>query len=113
MQYHTIEAANVTLKLLLMVYCTEKCELELFNHSSDTVTFQLNFLDSPFVEVGSQVESLMNLNGPYTITIEGKRTRTVKLQELIDVSDVFRPINNAYSRNIHITIADGAKTRIL
>ena len=44
-----------------------ECDFVLQNRSNEAVTFELEFLDSYFIDDGERMESLMNLAGPYSI----------------------------------------------
>ncbi|MDQ0216887.1 hypothetical protein J2S13_003385 [Oikeobacillus pervagus] len=71
----------------------------LHNRNCKDVSFELEFLDSYFMEDGVRMESLMNLAGPYRITIEANSKKSIHLKELIELSDIPKHI-------------DGEKTRI-
>ncbi len=89
-----------------------KCNLVLHNHSSKDVTFELEFLDS-FIEDGIRAESLMNVNGPYSITIKANRKEAIHLKELLDLSNVPKHIDSGTSMDIHVKLIDGKTSRIL
>ncbi|EDL66514.1 hypothetical protein BSG1_04140 [Bacillus sp. SG-1] len=91
---------------------TGECSLVLKNHSSEDVTFKLEFIDSDW-DGNYRAESLMNKNGPYTISIEANRQKQIDLKELLDVSEIPNRIHSGSSSYIHIKINDGEKTRIL
>ena len=44
-----------------------ECNFALHNHSNEAVSFELEFLDSYFMDDGIRMESLMNLAGPYRL----------------------------------------------
>ncbi len=90
-----------------------ECNFVLQNRSSKDVLFQLEFLDSYFMEDGVRMESLMNLAGPYKITIKANRKKSIDLKELLDLSDVPKHIEGGTSNNIHFKLIDGEKTRTL
>ena len=90
-----------------------ECSLVLHNRSNESVSFELEFLDSVFFEDEVRMESLMNLAGPYSITIEANRKKSIHLKELLDVSDVPKHIEGGASTNIHFKITDDETTRIL
>ncbi|WP_318614564.1 hypothetical protein [Sporosarcina sp. YIM B06819] len=90
-----------------------QCNLMLHNRSNEAVSFELEFLDSFFMEDEVRMESLMNLGGPYRITIEGNRKKSIQLMELLDVSEVPKHIEGGNSRNIHLKIVDEETARIL
>lgn len=91
-----------------------ECSIVLHNRSNESVSFELEFLDSYFFEEDEvRMESLMNLAGPYSITIEANSKKSIHLKELLDVSDVPNHIEGGTSSNIHFKIIDGETTRIL
>ncbi|MGE7921439.1 hypothetical protein ACQKM9_21250 [Viridibacillus sp. NPDC093762] len=90
-----------------------ECNLLLHNRSNEDVSFDLEFLDSYSMEDEVRMESLMNLAGPYSITIEAKREKSIKLKELLDLSVVPKHIDGGTSFNIHIKLIDGETTRTL
>ena len=90
-----------------------ECNLILHNRSNEAVSFELEFLDSHFVEDEVRMESLMNLAGPYRITIEANRKKPIHLKELLELSDVPKHIESGTSFNIHFKLIDGETTRTL
>ncbi len=90
-----------------------ECSLVLHNRSNKSVSFELEFLDSYFIENEVRMESLMNLAGPYIITIEANSKKSIHLKELLDVSDVPKHIEGGTSFNIHFKIIDDETTRII
>ena len=90
-----------------------ECSFVLHNRSNEAVTFELEFLDSFFTEDEVRMESLMNLAGPYSITIEANHKKSIHLKELLDVSDVPNHIEGGTSSNIHFKLIDGENTRTL
>ncbi|MEI2364609.1 hypothetical protein [Niallia circulans] len=90
-----------------------ECNFVLHNRSGKDVSFELEFLDSYFMEDGVRMESLMNLTGPYRMTIEANRKKTIHLKELLDLSDVPKHIDGGTSNGIHFKLIDGANTRTL
>lgn len=89
-----------------------KCDLVLHNHSSEDETFELEFLDS-YIDDGIRAESLMNVNGPYSITIKANSKKAIHLKELLDLSDVPKHIDSGTSMDIHMKLIDGKTSRIL
>ncbi|MFJ7934563.1 hypothetical protein [Sporosarcina sp. NPDC096371] len=89
------------------------CTLTLHNRSNNAVSFEVEFLDSFFMGEGLQMESLMNLAGPYKITIEANRKKTIQLNELLDVSNIPKHIKEGGSSYIHFKLSDGETERIL
>lgn len=90
-----------------------ECNFVLHNHSNEAVSLELEFLDSYFMDDGVRMESLMNLAGPYSITIEANHKKSIQLNELLDVSDVPKHIEGGSSVNIHFKIIDDETTRTL
>ncbi|WP_075980146.1 hypothetical protein [Bacillus massilinigeriensis] len=90
-----------------------ECNFVLHNRSGKDVSFELEFLDSFFMEDGVRMESLMNLAGPYNITIEANRKKSIHLKELLDLSDVPKHIDGGTSNGIHFKLIEGKKTRTL
>ena len=60
-----------------------------------------------------RMESLMNLAGPYSITIEANRKKSIHLKELLELSDVPKHIDGGTSMNIHFKLIDKKTVRIL
>jgi hypothetical protein len=89
-----------------------EASLNIHNRSNEDVTFELEFLDSIFYYHDERLESLMNLNGPYKITIEANNKETIQLKEMLDVSDVPKHITGGTSNNIHFILTDGETKRI-
>lgn len=89
-----------------------ECNLVLHNRSKKAVSFELEFLDSSFKEDEVRFESLMNLAGPYKITIEANHKKPIHLKELLELSDVPNHVEEGTSFNIHIKLSDGETTRI-
>ncbi|MEW9502448.1 hypothetical protein [Jeotgalibacillus marinus] len=90
-----------------------ECNLLLHNRSSEMVSFEIEFLDSFFRDDDIRMESLMNVNGPHSITIEANREKSIQLKELLNLSDVPNHIFGGTSMNIHIKLIDGETTRVL
>jgi hypothetical protein len=90
-----------------------ECNFMLENRSNEDVSFELEFLDSFFMEDEGRMESLMNLAGPYSITIEANRKKSIHLQKLLDLSDVPKHIEEGTSNSIHFKLIDGETKRTL
>lgn len=90
-----------------------ECNLMLYNRSNEAVSFELEFLDSIFLENELRMESLMNLGGPYSITIEANSKKSIHLKELLNLIDVPKHTIGGESMNIHIKLTDGETVRIL
>ena len=83
------------------------------NRSNEDVSFELEFLDSFFMEDEVRMESLMNVGGPYHITIEANHKKSIHLKELLELSDVPKHIDGGTSNNIHFKLIDGESERTL
>lgn len=90
-----------------------ECHLVLHNRSNEDVSFELEFIDSPYMEDGVRMESLMNLAGPYPMTIEANQKKPIQLKELLEVSDDPNHIEEGTSYDVHIKLMDGKKARSL
>ncbi|ACA39968.1 hypothetical protein J2D69_09685 [Lysinibacillus sphaericus] len=91
-----------------------ECYLELQNRSNEAVSFELEFLDDHLTEKGQRMESLMNVAGPYFMTIEPNRKKSIHIKEFLDVSEVPNHfIQGGGSSYIHVKIIDGKTARIL
>ncbi|RHW43388.1 hypothetical protein D1B31_01625 [Neobacillus notoginsengisoli] len=90
-----------------------ECKFELYNRSNEAVSFELVFLDSFFMEDEVRMETLMNLAGPHTITIEANRKKTIHLKELLKVKGVPNHITGGtLNGGLHFKLIDGKTTRI-
>lgn len=89
------------------------CELVLHNHSNESISFELQFVDSDDLVDGHRMESLMNVAGPRIMTIEANEKKFIHLDELIDVSNVQKHISDGISHSVHIKIIEAGVERIL
>ncbi|MGE7839280.1 hypothetical protein ACQKNX_00680 [Lysinibacillus sp. NPDC093712] len=92
---------------------TGECNLVLHNRSNEAVTFELEFLDPYFMEDEVRMESLMNVAGPYSITIEANQEKSIHIKELLDLSGVLKHIESGTSFNVHVNLIDGETKRTL
>ncbi len=90
-----------------------ECDLVLHNRSNEAVTVELEFTDSLFREDDMRMTSLMNLAGPYQITIDANSQQSIHLEELLDISDVSNHVHSGEAFGIHIKVVDSEKTRVL
>ncbi|ARF13031.1 hypothetical protein [Sporosarcina ureae] len=88
------------------------CQLTLKNHSKKPVSFELEFLDTGFGQDEMKMVSLMNIAGPFRMTIEGNRTEFIELNEILDVSNVPDRIYSGSTSDVHFKIIEGKKERI-
>ncbi|WP_117160978.1 hypothetical protein [Paraliobacillus sp. X-1268] len=94
-------------------FLNAECHLVLHNRGNETVTFELEFLDSSIMEAERRMESLMNLSGPYSITVEANQEKNIDLDKLLDVSDVPKHFDGGTSNAINIKLIDEETERIL
>ncbi|WP_456274694.1 hypothetical protein [Bacillus sp. AK031] len=90
-----------------------ECIVVLKNRSNEPVTFQLEFIEEYYSEDKTRMVSLMNENGPYTITIEANHRKTIQFKERIDVLDIPNHIGGGTSNYIHFKLMDGETERVL
>lgn len=90
-----------------------ECNLVLQNNSNEAVTFELEFLDFSYMEDEGRMTSLMNIAGPYSITIEANQEKNIDLKKSLDVSDVSIHFEGATSNGIHIKLIEEETERIL
>ncbi|WP_113927983.1 hypothetical protein [Bacillus sp. P14.5] len=90
-----------------------ECKLNLHNRSGRPVTFEIEFLDSFYMKKDIRLVSLMNVNGPYSITLQPNSKEIIQLEELLDVSHIENRVGGGSSMDVHFKISDGKKTRIL
>ncbi|MEE3809201.1 MULTISPECIES: hypothetical protein [Lysinibacillus] len=89
------------------------CTLVLHNRSNEAVSFDLVFLDSHFSKEDVRIPSLMNIAGPYHVTIEANREKLIHLKKLLDLSKVPHPIYGGGSSNVQVKLLDGNNERTL
>lgn len=90
-----------------------ECNFVLHNRSNKPVSFELQFLDTDLWRDETRFESLMNIAGPYRMTIEANHKKSIHLEELLDVSEVRNHIEGGTSFRIHFKLMDGENERIL
>jgi hypothetical protein len=90
-----------------------ECNLVLHNRSNEAVSFELEFIDSIFIKDEVRMESLMNLAGPYSITIEANRKKSIHFKELLELSNVRKHFEGGTSSDIHFKLIDEGNTRTL
>lgn len=90
-----------------------ECNFVLHNRSNNPVSFELQFLDINLRDDQTRSESLMNIVGPYRMTIEANHKESIHLEELLDVSEVPNHIDGGTSFRIHFKLVDGERDRIL
>ncbi|KSU61815.1 hypothetical protein AS034_13365 [[Bacillus] enclensis] len=90
-----------------------ECKLNLHNHSGEETTVEVEFIDTYIPGEESRMESLMNVNGPYVITLGANEKRSLKLEELLDVSPLSKTIDGGSFSNVQVRLKDGEESRIL
>lgn len=90
-----------------------QCDLVLHNRSNEDVSFELEFIDSGFMDDDVRMESLMNLAGPYKITMKANEKKPIHMDELLNLSGVHKHIEGGGSFNIRFKLIDSEKTRTL
>jgi hypothetical protein len=60
-----------------------------------------------------RMESLMNIAGSYSITIEANQKKSINLKKLLDLSGVPKHIDGGTSNNVHIKLIDEVTQRTL
>ncbi|PID21360.1 hypothetical protein CSV61_08995 [Sporosarcina sp. P3] len=88
------------------------CQFTLKNHSKHPVSFELEFMDTGVGQDEMKMVSLMNIAGPYKMTIEGNRTEFIELTKILDVSDVPDHIYSGSTSDIHFKLIEEEKERI-
>jgi hypothetical protein len=90
-----------------------ECKLNLHNHSGEETIVEVEFIDSYFPGEESRKESLMNVNGPYVITLGANEKRNIKLEELLDLSHLPNTIGSGSFSNVQVRLKGGEEERIL
>lgn len=90
-----------------------ECSFVLHNRSNKPVSFELEFLDTDLWRDDTRFESLMNIAGPYRMTIEANHKKMIHLEELLDVSEVPNRIEGGTSFRVHFKLMDGENERNL
>ncbi|KON90558.1 hypothetical protein AF331_09280 [Rossellomorea marisflavi] len=88
------------------IYAT--CDIELKNHSRNDVSFNLQLLDSTY---DKQFPPEEFLKGSYPVTVEGKGSHTVLIEDEIDRPDLKGEFNGASSGFLRIKATDGDSER--
>lgn len=90
-----------------------ECELALHNRSNEAVSFDLEFLESSYLEDDMRMTTLMNIAGPYHLTIEANRIKSIHLKEILDVTDVSNHMEGGASYEVHFKLWNGETERNL
>ncbi len=90
-----------------------ECTLVLHNRSNEAVSFDLQLIDTSFFKDDERMNSLMNIAGPYHVTIEANREKSIHLKELLDVTNVPNHIYSGGSSKVHVQLRDGDNERTL
>lgn len=89
------------------------CRLPFQNLSTEEVKFNLEFYETYWYENDIQSVSLMNEGLPYEVRLTGKRKKWVKVETLIDVSQIENHIEKGTVSGVHIMISGGGQIRRL
>lgn len=87
------------------------CSLPLENLSEEAATFDVRFFDKTYFGERFKLVPLINEKGPFTVTLQGRETKVVRIKTELAVS-----IANDYggaAQQIHIEISKGKKMRLL
>ncbi|RSD29052.1 hypothetical protein [Mesobacillus subterraneus] len=90
-----------------------RCELPFKNHSSDQVTFNVEFYDKYRFEDEGEMLTLLNEGGPFEVTLQGKERKTVKVEAEIDVSGRASFVSSGGAWGVNLQIKSGNKLRKL
>jgi len=77
------------------------------------VSFDLEFLESSYLADDMRMTTLMNIAGPYHLTIEANRIKSIHLKELLDVTNVPNHVEGGASFEVHFKLWDGETERNL
>lgn len=86
-----------------------ECVLPFENYSSKPISFTIEFYD----KYEDEFITLMNVNAPYTVKLEGKESNRVKIEADIDVSKMKSHIDSGNANGVNIIIKSGGKSRKL
>ncbi|MFJ7954437.1 hypothetical protein ACIQZG_23330 [Lysinibacillus sp. NPDC096418] len=89
------------------------CRLPLQNLSTEEVKFNLGFYETYWYENDVRSVSLMNEGLPYEVRLTGKQKKWVKVETLIDVSQIENHIEKGTVSGVHIVIIGGGQIRKL
>lgn len=89
------------------------CHFVLHNRSNTPVSFELEFVDVIIWNDDVRMESLMNVNGPYHITLNANQKKSIQLNEILDVYNIPNRIEGGSSSEIHFQLIDGENVRVL
>ncbi|TYS16613.1 hypothetical protein FZC78_11510 [Rossellomorea vietnamensis] len=62
-----------------------ECTLNLQNRSNKPVTFEVVFMESPYLKEDKRIESLMNESGPNLVTLSPNSKESVQIEKLLDL----------------------------
>ncbi|MGD7024864.1 hypothetical protein FZC79_15195 [Rossellomorea vietnamensis] len=90
-----------------------ECNLNLQNRSNKPVTFEVVFMESPYLKEDIRIESIMNESGPNLVTLAPNSKESVQIEKLLDLSEISTHIDGGSTSNVHIKITDGESQRVL
>ncbi|WP_368658471.1 hypothetical protein AB3Z07_03110 [Metabacillus halosaccharovorans] len=89
------------------------CEFSFINNSWDNVSFDINFYQTYLFEEDVKMLSLLEINAPYNVDIKAKENKHVKIETIIDVSDIKNHVDSGTASHVNIIIESGEKMRKL
>lgn len=110
---YDVEKSDCQFKMVDDFTLKGSCLLPLQNLSSDEVTFNIEFYESYWYEDAVRMVSLMNEDAPYEVTLKGNEKKWVRVEALIDVTEIENHIEKGTVSGVHIIIDGGVEKRKL
>ncbi|HZH60567.1 MAG TPA: hypothetical protein VEY70_13520 [Metabacillus sp.] len=89
------------------------CEFSFKNNSNNNVSFDIDFYETYPFEEDAKMISLLGMNAPYKVNMEAKESKQVKIETMIDVSNINNHVESGTASNVNIIIRAGEKVRKL
>ncbi|HWJ78720.1 MAG TPA: hypothetical protein VNR61_11655 [Niallia sp.] len=89
------------------------CEFSFINNSRDNVSFDINFYEDYLFEEDVKMLSLLGINAPYKVEMTAKEGKQVKIETIIDVSNIKNHVDSGTASHVNIIIQAGGKIRKL
>ncbi|MBU7594885.1 hypothetical protein [Metabacillus halosaccharovorans] len=89
------------------------CEFSFINNSRDNVSFDINFYEAYLFEEDVKMLSLLGINAPYKVEMTAKEGKQVKIETIIDVSNIKNHVDSGTASHVNIIIQAGEKIRRL
>lgn len=90
-----------------------KCELPFHNHDNEQVSFTVELQEELIFEDDMPMLSYMNEASLNKVTLDAKETRTIILEQEVDMSDTENHITGGEASHFPIIISDNGKQREL